>query len=106
LSADFPVGVPFNIAGYALLLHMFAAQLKMKPAKFIHTFGDAHIYVDQLDGVDELLARVDNPDIEIPALPTLVLNPNVKSLFDYKSDDIKLVGYRPLQPQIKFPVAE
>lgn len=103
MSADFPVGVPFNIAGYALLLHMFAAQLNMKPDQFTHHFGDAHIYQDQLDGVDELLARVDST--ELPPLPKLWLNPTVKSLTDYKIEDIKVVGYEPLQPQIKFPVA-
>lgn len=99
-SADFPIGVPFNIAGYALLLHMFAAQLKMKPAKFIHTFGDAHIYVNQLDGVKELLNRVDN--FEIPALPELLIDPDVKSILEYKFEHFKLVGYTPIKPQISF----
>lgn len=98
-SADFPVGVPFNIAGYALLLHMFCAQLNMKPAKFIHTFGDAHIYVNQIEGVHELLGR------ESPPLPTLWLNPSVDSIFKYTTDDIKLVGYEPVKPDIKFAVA-
>lgn len=102
-SADFPVGVPFNIAGYALLLHMFAAQLNMKPYQFTHHFGDAHIYEDQIEGVDELLARVDAG--ELPPLPKLWLNPDVKSISDYKFEDFRLDGYEPLKPQIKFPVA-
>lgn len=98
-SADFPVGVPFNIAGYALLLHMFAAQLNMKPAKFVHTFGDAHIYVDQIEGVKELLTR------EATALPTLWLNPEVDSLLAYKREDFRIDGYSPVKPQIEFAVA-
>jgi len=102
-SADFPVGVPFNIAGYALLLHMIAKQLNMKPYQFTHHFGDAHIYEDQLEGVDELLARADST--ELPPLPKLWLNPEVKSISDYTLDDVKIIGYEPLQPQIKFPVA-
>lgn len=106
MSADVPIGVPFNIAGYALLLHMFAIQLKMKPGLFIHTLGDAHVYVDQVDGVKELLTRVDDPSIEIPALPQLRINPDVPSLFDYKIEDFTLENYHPLKPQIKFPVAE
>lgn len=106
MSADCPVGIPFNIAGYALLLHMFAAQLNMKPGLFIHQIGDAHIYVDQMDGVNELLARVDDESIEIPALPQLKINPDVKSIFDYQESDFELQNYNPLKPQIKFPVAE
>ncbi len=102
MSADFPIGVPFNIAGYALLLHMFAHVLNMKPAEFVHHFGDAHIYVNQIDGVNELLARADNPDSEVPALPQLWLNPEVKSIFDFKPEDIKLVDYNPIKPQINF----
>lgn len=102
-SCDFPVGIPFNIAGYALLLHMFAAQCNMKPAKFIHMFGDAHIYSNQVEGVQELLRRADEE--EVPALPTIRLNPDVKSIFDYTANDIKLFGYEPLKPQIKFEVA-
>lgn len=104
-SADFPVGVPFNIAGYALLLHMFSAQLNMKPYQFTHHFGDAHIYEDQLDGVDELLSRVRSLNGELPALPKLWINPEVKSIYEYKFEDFRLDGYAPLKPQIKFPVA-
>lgn len=104
-SADFPVGVPFNIAGYALILHLFSAQLNMKPARFIHTFGDAHIYVDQIEGVKDLLARVEACDGEVPAMPKLVLRKGVKSIFDYKPDDIQLENYAPLKPDIKFAVA-
>lgn len=101
-SADFPIGVPFNIAGYALLLHMFAHHLGMKPAEFVHHFGDAHIYVNQIEGVKELLAREDNPDGEVPALPTLLLNPDVTSIFDLTFNDIKFVNYNPIKPQINF----
>ena len=85
---------------------MFAHQLNMQPGLFIHTFGDAHIYVDQIDGVKELLARVDNPDIEVPALPRLIIKTEAKTMFDYKVSDFILEGYEPLKPQIKFPVAE
>lgn len=98
--------MPFNIAGYALLTHMFAHQLNMQPGLFIHTFGDAHIYVDQIEGVKELLARVDNPEIEVPALPRLVINSEATSMFDYKASDFSLENYHPLKPQIVFPVAE
>ncbi len=104
-SADFPVGVPFNIAGYAMLTMMFAKQLNMKPAKFIHSFGDAHIYVDQLDGVEELLARADDPANQDRPLPTLEIADGVASIFDYKPEDFTLVGYNPIKPQIAFPVA-
>lgn len=104
-SADFPVGVPFNIAGYSLLLMMFCKQLNMKPAKFIHTFGDAHIYVDQVEGVDELLRRQDEAGQQIDVLPRIKIADGVPSMFEYKPEDFELVGYRPMQPQIKFPVA-
>lgn len=105
-SADVPVGVPFNIAGYALLLHMFATQANMKPGLFIHTLGDAHIYVDQVEGVEALLARVDDPEIEVPALPKLRIRPGVASMFEYQVEDFQLEDYHYLRPQIKFPVAE
>ena len=104
-SADFPVGVPFNIAGYSLLLLMFCKQLNMKPAKFIHTFGDAHIYVDQIDGVKELLARTEFQDTVGGALPTVEIADGVPSMFEYKPEHFALVGYYPIKPQIKFPVA-
>lgn len=104
-SADFPVGVPFNIAGYSMLLMMFAKQLNMKPAKFIHTFGDAHIYVNQLDGVQELLARADDPANQDRPLPQLKIRDGVASMFEYTPEDFELVGYSPIKPQIKFEVA-
>ncbi|TKW70283.1 MAG: thymidylate synthase, partial [Bradyrhizobium icense] len=96
-SADFPVGVPFNIAGYSLLLLMFCKQLNMKPAKFIHTFGDAHIYVDQVEGVKELLARVEFQDTVGGALPTVEIADGVPSMFEYKPEHFKLVGYSPIK---------
>lgn len=105
MSADFPVGVPFNIAGYSLLLLMFCKQLNMKPAKFIHTFGDAHIYVNQVDGVKDLLARVATYEQAGTPLPTVKIADDVPSMFDYRPEHFELVGYEPMTPQIKFEVA-
>lgn len=104
-SADFPVGVPFNIAGYSLLLLMLAKQTNMKPAKFIHTFGDAHIYVNQVDGVKELLSRVEAYEQSGEPLPTLEIADGVESIFDYRPEHFTLTGYAPIEPQIKFEVA-
>lgn len=86
-SADIFLGVPFNIASYALLLLMVAQVTGLKPGSFIHTLGDAHIYDNHLEQVKKQLARTPFK------LPTIKLNPNIKSLFDFKYDDIELVDY-------------
>jgi thymidylate synthase len=97
-SADIFLGVPFNIASYAALTLMIAQVTKLQPGTFVHTFGDAHLYLNHLDQADLQLSR--------PArnLPRLELNPDVGSIFDFKYDDFNLVGYDP-HPHIKAPVA-
>ena len=95
-SADMALGVPFNIASYALLLMMVAQECNLTPRYFVHTFGDAHIYTNHIDGVREQLTRTPG------ALPTVSLGE--KSLFDMTFDDITLHQYSP-QRFIKFPVA-
>ena len=97
-SLDFPVGGPFNITSYSLLLAMVAHCVGMETGEFTWSTGDTHIYVNQLDGVNEQLKRGSYP------LPKLWLNPDKKNLFDFKYDDIKLVDYIS-HPTIKFPVA-
>jgi len=97
-SADMFLGVPFNIASYSLLLHMVAAQTGYEVGEFVHTLGDAHVYSNHFDQVNEQLSR---PMVE---LPTLWLNPDVKSIFDYTMDDIKIENYHPGKT-IKAPVA-
>lgn len=97
-SADIFLGVPFNIASYSLLLHMVAAQTGLEAGEFVHTLGDAHIYSNHIAQVAEQLSR------EMVELPQLVLNPDVKSIFDYTMDDIKVEGYKPAK-SIKAPVA-
>jgi thymidylate synthase len=97
-SADIFLGVPFNIASYALLIHMMAQDLGLEVGDFVHTLGDAHIYSNHMDQVRLQLSR------EPRALPTLKLNPSVMSLFDFRYEDVELVGYDS-HPHIPAPVA-
>ena len=97
-SGDIFLGVPFNIASYALLTMMTAQVAGLRPGDFIHTLGDAHLYLNHLDQAREQLRR------EPRALPTMTLNPEVRSLFDFTYDDFSLSGYDP-HPHIKAEVA-
>jgi len=97
-SADLFLGVPFNIASYALLTYMIASVCNLGVGEFIHTIGDAHIYLNHLDAVNTILQRTPTK------LPTLELNKDIKSIFDFKYEDIKLVNYNP-QKTIKASVS-
>ncbi len=97
-SADVFLGVPFNIASYALLLMMMAQVCDLEVGEFVHTFGDVHIYNNHFEQVEKQLSR------EPKSLPTMKLNPDIKNIFDFDFDDFTLENYDP-HPGIKAPVA-
>lgn len=97
-SADIFLGVPFNIASYALLTMMVAQVCDLTPGDFVHTFGDAHLYSNHLDQVNEQLSRTPHP------LPQMKLNPAIKDIFGFTIDDFELVNYL-AHPVIKAPIA-
>lgn len=97
-SADFFLGIPFNIASYALLTLMVAHVTGLKPGEFVHTTGDTHLYLNHLEQAKEQLSRTPRK------LPTMKLNPEVKSIFDFTITDFTLEGYDP-HPAIKAPIA-
>lgn len=97
-SADVFLGVPFNISSYALLTHMVAQVCGLAPGEFVHTFGDAHLYSNHIEQAKLQLTR------EPRQLPTLILNQSIKNIFDFKFEDIQIIGYDP-HPHIKAEVA-
>ena len=97
-SADIFLGVPFNIASYALLLMMMAQVTGLEAGDFVHTFGDAHLYLNHLEQTDLQLSRETRP------LPVMSINPDVHELFDFRYEDFELQNYDP-HPHIAAPVA-
>jgi thymidylate synthase len=97
-SADLFLGVPFNIASYALLTMMVAQVCGLKPGEFVHTFGDLHLYLNHVEQAKLQLTR------EPRALPQMILNPAVSNIHDFKFEDFQLVNYNP-HPSIKAPIA-
>ena len=97
-SADLFLGVPFNIASYALLNMMMAQVCELQPGTFVHTFGDVHIYSNHQDQLEEQLSRTPRP------LPQMILNPDIKDIFNFNYKDFKLIGYDP-HPLISGKVA-
>lgn len=97
-SADIFLGVPFNIASYALLTMMVAQVCGLEPGDFVHTFGDAHLYLNHLEQTELQLSREPRP------LPKMKINPAVQNIFDFKIEDFELLDYHP-HPHIKAPVA-
>ncbi|MCH8846193.1 MAG: thymidylate synthase [Proteobacteria bacterium] len=97
-SADIFLGVPFNIASYALLTMMVAQVCELRPGDLVHTLGDAHLYLNHMQQVDEQLSR------EPLALPVMEINPEINSIFDFKYDDFELMNYES-HPSIKAPIA-
>ena len=98
ICADMFLGVPFNIASYALLTLMVAQVCNLQPGDFIHTFGDAHVYSNHFEQVELQLSREPRP------YPTMKINPDIKSIFDFKYEDFTLENYDS-HPAIKAPVA-
>lgn len=97
-SADIFIGVPFNIASYSLLTMMVAQATNLKPGDFVHTFGDAHIYLNHIEQVHLQLSR------EPRKLPVMKINPEVKNIFDFRFEDFELTGYDP-HPHIKADIS-